>query len=414
MAWRIDESVIRGEIDNRTRGRVTGRIWFVGLDDPVELDFTGNAWRDLAGRRLEFTNPEPKPLPMGFNNFARRQTGTIGDCTASRKVKVPEVSMDELMELYEQRKPFPWHWGNSLYLEWIGDNNGRVVIESASYTLTISPEVAWDMTPDEEVEQRKENTRSIEEFFGHLTAATDQGEPKPAEDADTDEEEWQEEKPMTEAEAEKMHEESERLVDRIQARLEREGPGADYEKILREELERRERERGETPLTPEQEAEIGEWMDEANRAGEDAAQAAKEDDADLDDDDDDHPLAQRTYELTLRLMQEPEQRGWIPVDATAEHPLIDLGGATAKAGAKLAGALNGEAWPPDLDECATIIVRLKRARGYLDDALRAAGDCVEQKLGDGAWLEETRAELNSIALECDGLLAELRGRLEKG
>jgi len=26
MAWRIDESVIRGEIDNRTRDRVTGRI----------------------------------------------------------------------------------------------------------------------------------------------------------------------------------------------------------------------------------------------------------------------------------------------------------------------------------------------------------------------------------------------------
>ena len=28
MAWRIDRHVVRGEIDNRTRGRVTGLIWF--------------------------------------------------------------------------------------------------------------------------------------------------------------------------------------------------------------------------------------------------------------------------------------------------------------------------------------------------------------------------------------------------
>eukprot|EP01031_Cornospumella_fuschlensis_P019204 gene19204-23528_t len=34
MAWRIDQSVIRGEIDNRTRDRVTGRIWFEGRADP--------------------------------------------------------------------------------------------------------------------------------------------------------------------------------------------------------------------------------------------------------------------------------------------------------------------------------------------------------------------------------------------
>ena len=30
MAWRIAESVVRGEIDNRRKGCVTGRIWLVG------------------------------------------------------------------------------------------------------------------------------------------------------------------------------------------------------------------------------------------------------------------------------------------------------------------------------------------------------------------------------------------------
>eukprot|EP01035_Chromulina_nebulosa_P057073 gene57073-biopygen40839 len=101
MAWRIDQSVIRGEIDNRTRDRVTGRIWFEGLAEPVELDLTGNAWRDLAGRRLEFVNPvavKPPLSPDEVASFAPRQTGAIGDCTASRRVKVPEVSMEEVLE----------------------------------------------------------------------------------------------------------------------------------------------------------------------------------------------------------------------------------------------------------------------------------------------------------------------------
>ena len=50
MAWRIEDHIVRGEIDNRVRDRITGRIWFVGRDEPIELDLTGNAWRDVAGR----------------------------------------------------------------------------------------------------------------------------------------------------------------------------------------------------------------------------------------------------------------------------------------------------------------------------------------------------------------------------
>ena len=104
MAWRMDEAVVRGEIDQRTRDRVTGRIWFEGLAEPVELALTGNAWRDLAGRRREFVNPVAVKKPWSAEaraGFARRQTGVIGDCTASRRVKVPEVTMEELLELAE-------------------------------------------------------------------------------------------------------------------------------------------------------------------------------------------------------------------------------------------------------------------------------------------------------------------------
>ena len=322
MAWRIDEAVIRGEIDNRVRGRVTGRIWFAGRAEPVELDLAGDCWRDLAGRRLEFVNPDPKPGDLG--NFAARQAGSVGDITASRKVKVPEVSMDELLELFKQRKPFPWHWGNSLYLEWFSDGNGRVVIESATFQLTVSPDIAWDMTPAEEEKQRGANTEAMGGFMQRIGEAVIEERKAKGEPVDDTPPEWNEHRPQTEEEAEKMQAESDALSDRIQARLDREGPGADHAKILEEEIERRARERGEQPLTAEQEAERAEWIDEMNRAAE---EALKNPDPDLDEElNRKHPLAEEALEFASRLMRETEERGWVPHDAGREHPVAELVG----------------------------------------------------------------------------------------
>jgi hypothetical protein len=175
MAWRIEESVIRGEIDNRVRGRVTGRIWFTGRAAPVELNLMGDCWRDLAGRRLEFTNPEPKPGDLG--NFAAIQKGLAGDISASRKVKVPDIPLDQIGAYYAAKKPFPWHWGNSLYLEWFSEANGRVVIESASYELKIVGDAAWEMSAAEEEAQRRANGAAITAYMDRLTsAATEPGE----------------------------------------------------------------------------------------------------------------------------------------------------------------------------------------------------------------------------------------------
>lgn len=183
VAWRIDETLIRGEVDNRVRGRVTGRLWFAGRDEPVTLELAGNAWRDVAGHVLRFTNPAPKPPTRGaLDSFAAEQRGAVGDITASRKVKVPDCSMDELMEYLAAKRPFPWHWGNSLYLEWHGEFNGRVVIESATYQLEIDPEPTWIMSELEEMEQRRANGRAMVEFMDRLVegieAAEGGGEPE--------------------------------------------------------------------------------------------------------------------------------------------------------------------------------------------------------------------------------------------
>lgn len=61
MAWRIEEQIVRGEIDNRTPGLVTGKLWLVGREEPINLKLEGNPWRDLAGHLLNFTNPDPIP-----------------------------------------------------------------------------------------------------------------------------------------------------------------------------------------------------------------------------------------------------------------------------------------------------------------------------------------------------------------
>jgi hypothetical protein len=63
VAWRVNESVVRGEIDNRARGRIVGKIWLIGRDHPIELELAGNCWKDLAGCIARFENPAPKSTP---------------------------------------------------------------------------------------------------------------------------------------------------------------------------------------------------------------------------------------------------------------------------------------------------------------------------------------------------------------
>ncbi len=60
MAFRIHDSVVRGEIDNRVKGIVRGKIWVEGRAEPVVLELKGNAWPDLAGCLLTFTNPQKR------------------------------------------------------------------------------------------------------------------------------------------------------------------------------------------------------------------------------------------------------------------------------------------------------------------------------------------------------------------
>jgi hypothetical protein len=173
MAFRIHDSVVRGEIDNQTKGFVRGRIWLEGRAEPVVLELKGNAWPDLAGCRLTFTNPQKTIPHPHLDSLAQLQRGCVGDFTASRKVRVFDIPMEEAMAMIRRKEKPPEHMANCLYVEWFSEANGRVVIESADYELTVStPE--WRMTPTEEANRAREAAMAMNDFMKKLNENIEQ------------------------------------------------------------------------------------------------------------------------------------------------------------------------------------------------------------------------------------------------
>lgn len=217
---------------------------------------------------------------------------------------------------------------------------------------------------------------------------------------------------MTEDEAEAMQARSDLLADRVQARLAREGPNADRAKILEEEIERLNREYPPPEPTPEQVAQNAAWLEAFNRGEVDALE---DPDPELAEErPGDHPVAVRAKELFYDWQERAEAEHWVPDDAMAEHPMHELLDAMMKAHVKFAAWLNGRAWPPERGFCAITIVRLKKAREYLDDAARALESCQEEQLLTPVQLGPMVVELGDLASDVDELIAELRARLARG
>lgn len=304
--------------------------------------------------------------------------------------------MDELVELHG--KPFPWHWSNAIYLEWNSESNGRVVIETSEFHVSVTGVPSFQLSEVEFAADAKDKSGEFCRYVENLSVGFEHSDEVAA---------W---KPLTEEEADAMQAQSDRLVDRVHARMERQGDEADLDEIISQEVERARRERGEPDFTPEQEAERSRWIDEANRAAEEAL--ANPDPELLKELAIRHPLAERAFALALELSRMSSERGWITDAMQREHPLVELVAAVMTASAKLAGALNGTYWPPRIESTAAKLVRLKRARNHLDDAARAAECLKEIAFADLALLQCGMLQVQEIARQLDGLIAECRARLE--
>jgi hypothetical protein len=157
MAWRLEDSLVRGVLDNPAPGVIRGTLWLEGREDPLEVELQGNPQPDILGCRIEFHRRRGKAcaavdIPQGLGK------GRVGHFTASRRVRTPQLPeqycKDGVSDLSAALSEMglagvarlPSRWENALYIEWYVDRVNRVCIESVDFTLTIS-EPAWTPPP---------------------------------------------------------------------------------------------------------------------------------------------------------------------------------------------------------------------------------------------------------------------------
>jgi len=397
MAWRIDEAVAYGEIDNTVEGRTTGRVWLAGRDEPLILSLDGDCWRDLAGTRLQFENPTPRSIPDA-EALDMDQAGIIGDMTASRKNKVPTVGEEEVHELYQNHREIPHEWRNTLYLEWFSEINGRVVIETSSYMLTISPH-EWEMDEDAENAQKLANLNSMRDFMAQIIRRREPDGPDEDGAEELDEYAWEE-----------RLKESDRLTDAYQEVLEKYMEDSDSEQKeafvmgwdgLLDALAERD-EAGEEDFDEEGYRLLDDGLDDFDD------EDADEDDFKSDDDDGfgdepDHPLQSKAQELAMRAMEVIQR------DAGPGTPSYVLITQLLQVSGKLAGVLNGRGsgYEP---ETGFVLAVLKRCLNWLNEAVGACQALIdaERDPDQKAALERIRSSAFAIRDSVVALRRELK------
>jgi len=409
MAFRIHDSVVRGEIDNRVKGTVRGKIWVEGRAEPVMLELKGNAWPDLTGCLLTFVNPQRRISHPGLDTLHPLQHGTIGDLTASRKVRVFDIPMPEAYLMCKRGEKPPEHMANSLYLEWFSEANGRVVIESADYELNISaPE--WRMTPEEDVERAKQAAAGMGDFMQKLTESVEaqqRGQKDP--EAEWDEHDYEKFMKECDARTDKYKELQEKYGDSPEAEEKiakemgwdreltedppsRESFGAagdDDELMSVEEMNRiTEEALNEPPPEPEPHREGIDWIRTA--------------DGDLR-----HPLQHRCFESALKVWHECDALG---LAESEDRDLQQFIFEFQTTGVKLGGALAGIARGEGFSDRAFTVAYLKRALDHLHKAQAGLEAVTPKKLLPEGMVFGMRKELFEIREGILQLMDEFRGR----
>ena len=401
MAWRLHEHVLRGKIDNRTRGRVTGEIWLAGIERPLALDLTGNCSPDLAGCDLRFENPQP--IPMRTKPPAPQQRGPAGDMTAARKVRVFDVPIEEALAMRKRGETPPEHMANSLYLDWFSELSGRVVIESTDYRLQIS-EPAWRYTPEEIAERQR---RIEEEETPFAIAITRDGETQ----------EWDE------IRYEQFLRESDARTERYGRLLEKYKDHPDSERIIAREM-------GWTWL--EEALDQQEQQKEHEQQQENKTENPEDNSVEFEEDIEDyglpppdpmregidwvrdgrgrisHPIQKRAYNALHLLLDELEAAGHFPEEKGDQ--LADFVSGFMTVSAKLGGALGGIARGDDLFEPGMVIAWLKRILEILNQTIAAAEAIKDKRFLAAERFTYYRGELFGIRERILELITQLRAQ----
>jgi hypothetical protein len=399
MAFRIHDSVVRGEIDNRVKGIVRGKIWVEGRAEPVTLELKGNAHPDLAGCLIAFTNPRTPAAHPHLDSLHSIQRGSIGDLTASRKVRVFDVAVEEAHEMIRRKVKPPEHTANALYLEWFSEANGRVVIESADYETTISAR-DWEMTLDENEQRARDAAGAMDAFMQTLTRAIESHQ-RGQKDPDT---EWDE------LDYEKLMRESDARTDKYMELLDKYGDSDEAEARIAKEMG------WERELTEEEAEMERQRIEEMNRACEEAL------DDPLPEPDPHregvdwirtergevrHPLQYRCSESAMKFWHQANELGLEKLeDSDLDQFIFEFQAASVK----LAGALSGIAEGRDSRDGSFTVAYLKRALDRLHRAQGGLEAVAPKKLLPEAMVSEARNEMFEIREGVVKLMDEFRGR----
>ncbi len=399
MAWRIHDSVIRGEIDNRVKGTVRGQLWLDGLAGPVTLELVGNACPDLAGCLLTFKNPA-KTFPMrkkpAFNPLQR---GKIGNLSASQKVRVFTIPMDEAFAMIDRGEQPPERTANALCLEWFSEGNGRVVIESTDFELGLSaPE--WRLTAAEEKQRAQDAEAGWDMFSQQLNDAVEKqkrGQKDP-------EAEW------NEHDYEKFLKESDARTDKYMELQEKFGDSDEAEeKIAREMGWLKEQ-------TPEEAEAENKRIEEMNRACQEALHEPPPEPEPHREGIDwirdehgyvHHPLQHRCSESAIKFWQQADALG---LENSDDDDLNNFIFEFQTTGVKLGGALCGIAEGRGFSDDAFTVACLKRALDHLHKSQAGLEAVAPKKILPAPMIAEARRELFEIREGILQLMDEFRGR----
>ena len=382
MAWRIADNIVRGEIDNRTPGLVQGKIWLAGIEVPLTLKLIGNGHKDLAGCKLTFSNPAPKVDP-GLTLKAD-QTGTVGDMTAARKVRV----IDNLdYEAITDNQPFSEHMANLLYLEWFSDTNGRIVIESTDYEIEIG-EPAWRLSPEDESRQLEANAEAMQSFMDQITESFDPREEAAYNGDPKDEFEW-----------ELFLRASDRRSTKLGELLEKYNGHPDRDRLIARGMGWKE---------------IEEMLD----AQAESSEEEEEDEApEFDEPDEEeiaraerpirHPLVTRIIDRSVELSRLTENQRDDDINEMVDSYMV--------VGPKIAGALTigDRDLAPDLNMSGLVVAKLKRAIGELSRALTAAERLRESKRQLPFSIDDWITEMLETRQEILALMDDFRKKIER-
>ncbi|NJR41493.1 MAG: hypothetical protein HC767_01360 [Akkermansiaceae bacterium] len=293
---------------------------------------------------------------------------------------MPTVSEEEFHNLYQNNLSIPCEWHNTLYLEWFSEINGRVVIETTNYKLTIFPH-EWQMDEDAEDAQKLANLNGMRDFMAQIIQRKESDSESPEPHGELDEYAWEE-----------RLKESDRLTDAYQEVLEKYMEDEDSEQKeafvmgwdgLLEALAERD--------------ESGEDFDEFDDFGDLNSTSFDEDDEEEDEDDFldpdgspfeevEHPLQVKAQELAMRAMD------LIAKDSGPETPEYQLISNLLQVSGKLAGVLHGSnsGYEP---EAGFVLAVLKRCLGWLHEAMAACQHLIniEQDTDQIAALEHVRS-----------------------